>query len=233
MGGLGGSGGAGFPSSSRNAEFGPAVHADRYSRGLATMTRGAHHRRPPLRLRQDHHHPGTAGRPAGGAAYGSAPANPARTISTRPSTPPPRVPTASISTAWAMPPDAARPTSRPLAAADCDLFIIESSMGLFDGVAGAARTQRRRGRSRRPASPSPAAAGTRRVRPIAIRRRRRPRLRVCTIQAVRIAGVLLNQVASARHREGVTQAMAAHPACPSSAASRAMPRCCCRSAISA
>ena len=106
---------------------------------------------------------------------------------------------------WAMAPDLLSATAAR-AAAGADIFIIESSMGLFDGIAGP---------ERRTGAAADLAA-----------RFRLPVVLVLDVSgqsqsaaavargfathdpAVEIAGVILNQVASPRHREGVTQAMA-------------------------
>lgn len=106
---------------------------------------------------------------------------------------------------WAMAPDLLAATASQ-AADGADLFVIESSMGLFDGIDG-------------PDGRTGACADI-------AARFRLPVVLVLDVSgqsqsaaavargfaahdpAVRIAGVILNQVASPRHREGVAQAMA-------------------------
>ncbi len=106
---------------------------------------------------------------------------------------------------WAMAPDLLGAVART-AAADSAFFIIESSMGLFDGIAGLpGRTGAAADLAARFSVPvllvldvsgqSQSAAAI--ARGFALHDPR-----------VRIAGVILNQVASPRHREGVEAAMA-------------------------
>jgi cobyrinic acid a,c-diamide synthase len=105
---------------------------------------------------------------------------------------------------WAMAP-ALLESIAAQAAGDCEIFIIESSMGLFDGIqappgrSGAAADLA--ARFQLPvvlvldvSGQSQSAAAT-------------ARGFATHDPAVRIAGVILNQVASPRHREGVEQAM--------------------------
>jgi cobyrinic acid a,c-diamide synthase len=107
---------------------------------------------------------------------------------------------------WAMAPELIAGVAAR-AAGDCDIFIIESSMGLFDGIAGEpGRTGAAADLAARFGLPvllvldvsgqSQSAAAV--ARGFALHD-----------PSVSIAGVILNQVASARHHEGVAAAMAA------------------------
>ena len=107
---------------------------------------------------------------------------------------------------WAMPP-ALLDSIAAQASATSDIFIIESSMGLFDGIASApGRTGASADLAARFALPvvlvldvsgqSQSAAAV-------------ARGFATHDPGVRIAGVILNQVASPRHREGVSDALAA------------------------
>ncbi len=107
---------------------------------------------------------------------------------------------------WAMPPGLLDALAAE-AAAQAELLVVESSMGLFDGIAGApGRTGAAADLAARFGLPvvlvldvsgqSQSAAAV-------------ARGFVTHDPRVRIAGVILNQVASPRHREGVAEAMAA------------------------